>query len=387
MSALVALAVLPSLAISLVAGFAMRKLAPRWNLVDPPGDRKIHARVTPYGGGIAIWAALVLPLVILDLALAIMPDALGTSTPDAPQSASWLSQALALLQTHRGGLLERAGDLWFFLGGATVLMFLGLADDRRKLDWRLRLAVETAVAAAVVFGRGWTLTLFVNWPLVTAAASVLWIVWLINSFNMLDNMDGLSAGVAAISACLLAIVMLGTPEPDSGQPQLFVAGFLFLLVGALVGFLFHNRPPARLFMGDAGAYLVGYCLAVMSILATFTGGGLPRHAILAPLCVFAIPIYDTLSVITIRLFSGRSPFQGDTSHFSHRLVALGLSPAQAVLTIYLASAACGLGALLLHQVDAWGAAVVLLMIFCLLCVIATLELTALNQRKNARRSR
>jgi UDP-GlcNAc:undecaprenyl-phosphate GlcNAc-1-phosphate transferase len=387
MNVLVALAVLPSLMISWLAGFVMRKLAPRWNLVDRPGDRKIHARVIPYGGGIAIWTALVLPLAILQLVLAIMPDALRASAPDAQTSGSWFSEALELLQTHRGGLLERAGDLWFFLGGATALMILGLVDDRRKLDWRVRLAVETAVAAAVVFGRGWTLTLFVDWPLVTAVASVLWIVWLINAFNMLDNMDGLSAGVAAISACLLAIVMLGTPEPDSGQPQLFVAGFLFLLVGALVGFLFHNRPPARLFMGDAGAYLVGYCLAVMSILATFSGGGLPRHAILAPLCVFAIPIYDTLSVITIRVVSGRSPFQGDTSHFSHRLVALGLSPARSVLTIYLASAACGLGALLLHQVNAWGAAVVLLMIFCLLCVIATLELTALGQRKNRRRSR
>jgi UDP-GlcNAc:undecaprenyl-phosphate GlcNAc-1-phosphate transferase len=86
---------------------------------------------------------------------------------------------------------------------------------------------------------------------------------------------------------------------------LFVAGFLFLLVGALAGFLYHNRPPARLFMGDAGSYFVGFCLAVMTIQATFTGSGLPRHAILAPLCVLAVPLYDTLRSGSAR--AGRSP--------------------------------------------------------------------------------
>ena len=152
------------------------------------------------------------------------------------------------------------------------------------------------MAAAVVFGRGWKLTLFVDWPLATDLVSVLWIVGLVNSFNMLDNMDGLSAGVAAIAATILATVMLLTPEAGSNQPQLFVAGFLFVLVGSLVGFLFHNRPPARIIMGDAGSYFVGFSLAVMTILATFSGGGVPRHAILAPLCVLAVPIYDTVSV-------------------------------------------------------------------------------------------
>ena len=148
---------------------------------------------------------------------------------------------------------------------------------------------------------------------------------------------------------------------------------LFLLVGALMGFLVHNRPPARLFMGDAGSYFVGFCLAVMTIQATFTGNGLPRHAILAPLCVLAVPLYDTLSVLWIRLRAGRSPFVGDKSHFSHRLVELGMTPRQAVLTIYLTTATCGLGALLLHQVDLFGAGVVLLVVACTLVLIAILE--------------
>src|SRR5262249_53771086 len=112
------------------------------------------------------------------------------------------------------------------------------------------------------------------------------------------------------------------------------------------------------------------------ILATFSSTGLPRHSILAPLCVLAVPLYDTISVVWIRLREGRSPFEGDTNHFSHRLVALGMTKTQAVLTIYLTTAACGLGALVLHQVNAGGAVVVLLMIGCLLAVIAILETTA-----------
>ena len=139
------------------------------------------------------------------------------------------------------------------------------------------------------------------------ALSVVWIVGLVNSFNMLDNMDGLSAGVAAIAAAILAAAALFAPRPDNHQPQLFVAGFLLLIVGSLLGFLGHNRPPARLFMGDAGSYLIGYLLAMATLTATFAGGGLPQHGALAPLCVMAVPIYDTASVVLIRLHSGGVP--------------------------------------------------------------------------------
>ncbi len=99
----------------------------------------------------------------------------------------------------------------------------------------------------------------------------MWIVGLVNSFNMLDNMDGLSGGVAAIAAAMLAAVLLIAPDPETHGPQLFVAGFLLVLVGSLLGFLWHNRPPARLFMGDAGSYFIGFCLAVATIAATFAG--------------------------------------------------------------------------------------------------------------------
>jgi UDP-GlcNAc:undecaprenyl-phosphate GlcNAc-1-phosphate transferase len=126
-------------------------------------------------------------------------------------------------------------------------------------------------------------------------------------------------------------------------------------------------------MGDTGSYLIGYLLAIATLTAKFAGGDMPKHAILGPLCVLAVPLYDTFSVIYIRLRGGRSPFVGDKSHFSHRLVELGLSKSRAVLTIYLATATCGLGALLLREVDLFGAAVILLMVVCTLALVAILE--------------
>jgi UDP-GlcNAc:undecaprenyl-phosphate GlcNAc-1-phosphate transferase len=221
------------------------------------------------------------------------------------------------------------------------------------------------------------LTAFLPYPLITGALSVLWIVALINAFNMLDNMDGLSAGVAAIAGSMLAAVMLLAPDPETNRPQLFVAGLLLVLVGSLLGFLWHNRPPASIFMGDSGSYFIGFMIAAATLLASYTSyHGSQRHAILAPLCVMAVPLYDMLTVIWIRLASGKSPFAADKNHFSHRLVDLGLNKTQAVLTVYLTTATCGLAALLLHRVDRLGAVLIMLLVACVLSLVAILETTA-----------
>lgn len=362
MTWLVCGAVLPSLAIAWAAGFIVRRRAAGWGLVDHPGHRKVHQTPTPLGGGLAIWLAVVLSFAAGTLALALVH--LGIVP------AEQLPQAIA---PHVAGLTAQAPKLWIVLGLGTVLAGLGLVDDRRGLDWRLRLAVQTAVAALVVFWQGWRMTLFIDQPLLTGLLSVFWIVLLVNSFNMLDNMDGLSAGVGGIAAATLAGVLLVFHDPASRQPQLFVAGLLLVLVGALGGFLWHNRPPARLFMGDAGSYFLGYLLAVATMMATFTGDKLPTHGLLAPLLVLAVPLYDTLTVVLIRLRAGRSPFGGDKSHFSHRLVELGMTKGQAVLTIYLTTATCGLLAALLYQVDEVGAATIVVIALCVLTLIAVLE--------------
>lgn len=359
---------LPSFLVAWLACHGIRWVAPRWGLVDRPGGRKIHARPTPLGGGLGVWLAVAAYFILGAGALAAL-----RAVP------SWESLVPAFARPHLPGIEARSWDLMIVLGGATLLTVLGLVDDLRGLPWQLRLGIQFLVAAALVVSQGadWRLTAFIGWRPITWACSVLWIVALINSFNMLDNMDGLSAGVAAIAAAMLAVFLLFPPASAAGGPQWFVGGFLLVLCGALLGFLVHNRPPARLFLGDAGSYFVGFAIAVSTLIATYTTyESSSRHAILAPLCIMAVPLYDMGTVIAIRLRAGRSPFEGDRNHFSHRLVDLGFTRGWAVLTIYLTTATCGLGALLLPRTDRTGAGIVVLMVFCILWLIQLLEFTA-----------
>lgn len=353
--------VLPALLISSIGGWCIRGISVRWGFVDRPGLYKTHEQPTALGGGLAIWLALMGTFAMMwFVVLSVRWGWLSTT---------WLPE---IARIHLPGFASQSPRLGMLLGAATVITLVGLADDVRGLTWQLRLGVQVVVASLMVW-QGWQATLFLPAPMLTGLLSVLWFVGLCNSFNMLDNMDGLSAGVAAIAALTLAGVMLLAPDPATHAPQLFVGGFLLVLFGALAGFLVHNHPPARLFMGDAGSTLVGFCLAAATIAATFAGGSLPRHAILAPLCVMAVPLYDTASVVAIRLSEGRSPFYGDRSHMSHRLVEMGLTRTQAVWTMYLLTATTGLAALLLHRVDGIGAALIVILVGCVIAVVSILE--------------
>ena len=144
---------MPGLVVSWCVALVMRRLAPRLGLVDQPGHRKVHARPMPYGGGMAIWAGVVVPLGRgpgRAGGLVASADAQGDGRLDLSWLGSWGERLAEFVEPHLGGLAQRAADLWFFLAAGTVLMLLGLADDARELDWRFRLAVETLVAAAVV---------------------------------------------------------------------------------------------------------------------------------------------------------------------------------------------------------------------------------------------
>jgi UDP-GlcNAc:undecaprenyl-phosphate GlcNAc-1-phosphate transferase len=359
--------------VSWLATGVMRWLAPRIGLVDKPNPRKVHLVPIPLGGGVGVFLGVLVPFAAGTLVLRLLNSA-GTD----PDALAWVPDIVRL---HQQGLNQRIGGLWVLLGCAGVLVALGLLDDRLGLPWQLRLVIEFGVALFCVWHQGWQLTAFIELPsagwLVSIALSTMWIVVLINSFNMLDNMDGLSAGVAAIAAGMLAVVLMLSPDPQTQRPQLFVAGLLLVLLGSLLGFLFHNWPPARIFMGDGGSYFVGFYIAIATLLATYTSYTSNRpYAVAAPLCVMAVPLYDMVTVLYIRWCEGRSWFQADKSHFSHRLVDLGFSKTAAVLTIYLTTATCGLGALLLHRVDWLGAGVILVMILCVLALIALLESTA-----------
>ena len=370
--------VLSSLLVSWCATFALRFLAPHLGLVDQPGHRKVHTNPTPLGGGLAIWIGVITPFAFGQFALwRIISDG------EQNLANSFVARIAPNYLKHLPGIWGHSDSLWVILGAGTILMLVGLADDRWGLGWKVRLLLQFGLAGVCVAWQGWRATAFINIPLLTGMLSVIWVVAMINSFNMLDNMDGLSGGVAAITSGTLAAAMLLTLDPETGDPQYFVGGFLLVITGALLGFLVHNRPPARIFMGDAGSYFVGFCIAVATLLATYTGYRSENQlAVLAPVCVMAVPLYDMITVLWIRIREGRSPFQPDKCHFSHRLVDLGLSKGKAVLTIYLLTATCGLGALLLNRVDAVGAGIIILMILCVLALIAILETTALRKLRS-----
>lgn len=360
---------LPSFLIAVVAVRFVRQAAERLGLLDKPGARKVHTTPVPLGGGLGIWAGVLGTLAIGSFVVGILFH--FPTLREAPILRDFLPDAIT---SNLSGLYGKLVEIWVIAGCGTVLMLLGLADDRRGIPWWLRLGVEFAVAIFCVYWQGLQLTAYIDLPWLTGVLSVLWIVALINSFNMLDNMDGLSGGVAAISASMLAVMLLTSNNPNSAQPQLFVAAMLLILVGALLGFLVHNWPPAKIFMGDAGSYFIGFWIAISTLLATYTGyQGSQPHAVLAPLFVMAIPLYDMLSVIWIRLREGRSPFEGDKRHFSHRLVDLGMSKRQAVLTIYLATATCSLNALILPRVDFIGAILLVIGTGLVLGLVGVLE--------------
>jgi UDP-GlcNAc:undecaprenyl-phosphate/decaprenyl-phosphate GlcNAc-1-phosphate transferase len=335
-----------------------RRIAPRWGFVDRPGGHKGHRAPTALGGGVAIWLTIVSILAVGLLAVRF----LGPGELPEP------------LARHVGGIYARSGELVWILALASAIMGMGFVDDLKNLNWRLRFGIQFG-CAIVLAASGVRVTLFgpFTHPLLGGAVTVLWIVGLTNAFNMLDNMDGLAASVGLIAAALFCGAQLAAGS-------LFAPAVLLVVVGALAGFLVHNHAPARIFMGDAGSNFLGFLLGALTVVGTFTrdqrGGAYSPYGVLAPLLVMAVPLYDMISVILIRLREGRSPFVGDRRHFSHRLVSRGLTPAQAVWTIDLVTLAGGLGALLLHRLDGAGACVVLAQTCCLLGVVAILELSA-----------
>ncbi len=348
--------VVASFVLSALLSALARVVAPRFGLVDKPGGRKAHRAPTPLGGGVAIWLTVILMVGLGAVALG--------------PGRAFLPAAVAI---HAGGAWERVGQLALILGLATVIMGMGLADDRVGLGWRLRLGVQVGLASIIV-ASGVQVTLFKPFdsPIISGAITVLWIVGLTNSFNFLDNMDGLAAGVGLIAASLFVAAQVEV----EGR---FVPAILLVVVGALGGFLVHNRHPARLFMGDAGSNFLGFLLGTLTVVGTFTRPtqGYSPYGVLTPLLVMAVPLYDTTSVILIRIREGRSPFEADRRHFSHRLVDRGLTPPLAVRTIYLVTLAGGLGALLLPRpwMDGSGACVVVAQTLCLLGVVALLEVS------------
>jgi UDP-GlcNAc:undecaprenyl-phosphate/decaprenyl-phosphate GlcNAc-1-phosphate transferase len=245
-----------------------------------------------------------------------------------------------------------AGQLLVLILTAGAMFATGLADDILSLKPSTKLIAQIALASVLLF-----FNYRLNWlhsVTLDGMLTLVWIVGLTNAFNLLDNMDGLCAGVAMIVGTALVIELL----PGAGSHALAEAQYLALLLGATGGFLVYNIHPASIFMGDSGALLLGFSLAAVTLGPGHQTSGRSDalSIVAAPVLVLLIPIFDTTLVTLSRWFTGRRASQGGRDHSSHRLVAIGLSERRAVIVLWLLAAAGGvLGIALGYASQTWSA--------------------------------
>ena len=314
----------------------MIRIARKVGFLDHPGPRKIHTGPIPYGGGIVVAAAVLIASVV----------ASRHGFPPAPKAFPIAVYAL----------------------GSLVILVLGLVDDRRKLSAGFKLFVQTIVAVGVAVG-GERLKMFDIPFALSVAVTVLWILAVTNAFNLLDHMDGLSSGVALLAGAAFFAVALQT-----GQPQ--IAAMIAPLLGACAGFLLFNFPPAKIFLGDAGSLFIGFWLSCLTVSFTFYVRGNAQYELytyFVPLAILAVPLFDTSSVVLIRLLRRKPLFEGDTNHLAHRLTALGMSRRGAVLTVYALTLTAGISAVLLYHVTQTGALLILVQLLLTFGIITLLE--------------
>lgn len=327
-------------------------------IVDEPGKRKIHKKTMPRLGGLAILLAFILPLLFGSFFISL------ANTGFIERS---MLPHLALL--HLPGILSVLPRLLYFLLGGAAIFIIGLVDDLKNLAPGKKIMLEAIVITAVVV-TGVKFSIFPNLSFLAGLLTILWILAITNAFNLLDNLDGLSAGVALIASLIFLFIALS-------NQQYFVATLLAIFAGTLSGFLPYNFHPAKIFMGDGGSLFVGYIMGGLTVLSTFYHEGQATLlTLLMPVLILAVPLYDTGSVLLIRLREKRCLWKGDTSHFSHRLVSLGMSERATCLFIYLVTFSLGIGATLLRQVDILGGIIIFLIAVSVLSIIALLEFSA-----------
>ncbi len=271
----------------------VRAVAIRMRLVAWPKSERWGRRVVAKCGGLSIYAATVSALWMV-----------------APRTSEWIGYAVA----------------------ATLLVAWGVIDDVKGLSPPVKILGQV-IAASIVAGTGTSIE-SVPWPALSVPLTIFWIVLVTNAVNLLDNMDGLACGVAAISAMVLfgCSQMLGNAPVSLGS---------LAIAGACCGFLPHNFHPAKIFMGDCGSMFLGFSLAVLSVHGTWGHASNLFLVLLVPVLVLGVPIFDTAFVAINRRLSGRAIWRGGTDHTSHRLVFLGWPERRAVLMLYGISAVLG----------------------------------------------
>ena len=334
------------------------RLAFAFDITDKPGQRKVHQKAKPLLGGVAIFFSFFATIVV-DLVILVLLRETG-----------FIKETLQTVYTLLPRIMRVLPTLVIVLTGGFLIHVLGLIDDiyKEKLTYKPKFLAQFFITVLVVllgvrthFMPGYWLDILI---------SIIWIVGVTNSFNLLDNLDGLTAGVSVVSALIFGAVALL-------QGQTFMVFILLALAGAACGFLLHNFHPSKLFMGDSGSLFLGYMFACLTILGTYVVPSTPSLVPVAmPLLILSIPLYDTFSVMFIRWRENRPLFEGDKRHFSHRLLDLGMSHRQAVIFIYLVSFCVGIAASLLPYVSIAGSIVLLIqaaLIYVLITILIAIK--------------
>jgi UDP-GlcNAc:undecaprenyl-phosphate GlcNAc-1-phosphate transferase len=296
------MAVAMSFALSVLLTPLVQAAARRWNVVAEPRADRWHRRPTPLLGGAAVFAATATAAILV-----------GPRT--------WQSLCV--------------------MAGSAFLFGVGLVDDLRRIKPYQKLIAQVS-AAALILACGLRLP-WTGWAPLDMGITIFWLVGITNAVNLLDNMDGLAAGIAAIAAVFLAVI-------HAANGQWNEAVVLASFAAALAGFLIYNSSPASIFLGDCGALFIGFFLASSALTAVTGGRSRTLVPILAvPILILSLPIFDTTLVTIARKVTGRAVSQGGCDHTSHRLVAVGIPERRAVWLLYGFSAMSGLLALLVRE--------------------------------------
>ncbi len=304
------------------------RLSLHFGVIDKPNARKVHTRVIPRLGGIAVFAGIMASLSLVFL-------------------FSLAARAL---------ILQNLKPCLSLAGGATLLLLTGAVDDIRGLTPRVKLIFQTFAGLLAFYG-GFHFILFrssnllastsfethtsmLGWVL-SLGLTIFWMIGTTNAVNLIDGLDGLASGITAIAFSLLGIISIG-------NNHLATAMLAFVSAGAACGFLFHNRHPAKIFLGDSGSLLLGYLLATLSIDGTQQGSLVA--SLVGPLCLLYIPILDTILAMVRRTQNGLPFSFADKFHIHHRLLQKGIRHPDVVLILWGVTLAIGGVALLLHFV-------------------------------------
>lgn len=304
-----AIGIIVAFVLTAVAVPFVKRLAFAIGAIDQPNKRKVHQKVMPRLGGVAIFFGF------------------------------WGS--VILTQSNKEGLLPMAI-------GAMILLAVGIIDDMKELPAKVKLVGQILAASVVAIGgpRIEFVTNVINhesdmlslaiW--MSVPITIIWIIAIINAVNLIDGLDGLAAGISAIASLTMSIVALG-----NGQEQLAI--LLFILFGSCLGFLPYNFHPASIFMGDCGSMFLGHALAVFSLMGT--AKSVTFISVVIPILILGVPIFDTLFAIVRRMLSGQPIFQADKAHLHHQFLKRGFSHRTTVLIIYALSAVLSVCALIM----------------------------------------